>query len=352
MRSASISSATAARPASATADRCRNRSRKAVHENDLVVCSVLSGNRNFEGRINPHVKANYLASPPLVVAYASPARPTSTSRPSRLGQDKDGNDVYLNDIWPSQKEIADTIATVDDARDVLRSSTARRPTGPEEWQAIQAPTATFTNGTTDSTYVQEPPFFVDMPVEPPARSARIQRGPLPRRLSAIRQRPITSARPGRSRPTRRREGICKHHGVAPRRLQQLRQPTRQRPRDDSRHVRQHPPAKSARSRHRRRRDEFISRPANRRRSTTRAEVSEEATRRWSCWPARSTAPVPRATGPPRGRTCSASGPSSPKATNASTAAISSAWACCRCSSVTAKAARRWNSTAPRRSTSP
>src|SRR5205823_10497620 len=82
----------------------------AVGEGDLVVCSVLSGNRNFEARIHPEVKANYLASPPLVVAYALAGRMDVDLDSEPLGQDRDGNDVYLRDLWPTASEIADTIA--------------------------------------------------------------------------------------------------------------------------------------------------------------------------------------------------------------------------------------------------
>ena len=83
---------------------------QAIEEQGLIAASVLSGNRNFEGRINPHVQANYLASPPLVVAYALAGRVDIDLTSEPLGKDRDGNDVYLRDIWPTQQEIADTIA--------------------------------------------------------------------------------------------------------------------------------------------------------------------------------------------------------------------------------------------------
>ena len=103
--SASTSSATAARPASATPARCRRRSRRRSNENDLVVCAVLSGNRNFEGRINQDVRNNYLASPPLCVAYALAGRMDIDLLDEPLGEDADGEPVYLADIWPSSEEI-------------------------------------------------------------------------------------------------------------------------------------------------------------------------------------------------------------------------------------------------------
>jgi len=137
----------------------------AIEGGDLVATAVLSGNRNFEGRISPHVRANYLASPPLVVAYALAGSMTRDLFNDPLGKDTDGNPVYLKDIWPTNKEIADTVhgclgAEMFAARygDVYK--------GPEEWQAIPA-----TGGVTyawddTSTYVKNPPYFEGMGVEP------------------------------------------------------------------------------------------------------------------------------------------------------------------------------------------
>ncbi len=139
---------------------------EAVQENDLVVCSVLSGNRNFEGRVNQHVKANYLASPPLVVAYALAGTTEIDLVTEPLGQDQQGNDVYLSDIWPSQKEISDTIATsLTPAMFTHQYSTASQ--GPPEWQSISGAEGDLFQWDEKSTYVQEPPFFIDMPSEPP-----------------------------------------------------------------------------------------------------------------------------------------------------------------------------------------
>lgn len=138
---------------------------KAVIDGDLVAASVLSGNRNFEGRVNPLVKANYLASPPLVVAYSLVGTVDIDLDNDPLGQDPDGNDVYLKDIWPTQAEIASTIASsMNPEMFVEQYSTAAA--GPEEWQAIKAAEGDLYAWNEDSTYVQEPPFFVDMPVEP------------------------------------------------------------------------------------------------------------------------------------------------------------------------------------------
>src|SRR5690606_29022416 len=142
----------------------------AVADHDLVVCSVLSGNRNFEGRINQHVKANYLASPPLVVAYALAGTVDIDLSKDPIGTDKDGNDVYLSDLWPSQQEIADTMADAISA-EVYEREYSRATEGPEEWKAVQAPSGDIFDWDQSSTYIQEPPFFVDMPVDPPPIAA-------------------------------------------------------------------------------------------------------------------------------------------------------------------------------------
>ncbi|QDT48110.1 Aconitate hydratase precursor [Symmachiella dynata] len=139
---------------------------EAVTEGDLVVSAVLSGNRNFEGRINQQVKANYLASPPLVVAYAIAGTTDIDLSKDSLGKDSDGNDVFLKDIWPSQKEITDTIASSLDA-EMFATQYAHAADGPPEWQAISGAEGNLFAWDEKSTYVQEPPFFVDMPVEPP-----------------------------------------------------------------------------------------------------------------------------------------------------------------------------------------
>ena len=142
----------------------------AIVEGDLVATSVLSGNRNFEGRINQHVKANYLASPPLVVAYALAGTTDIDLTTEPLGQDNDGNDVYLSDLWPSQKEISDTMADAISA-EIFEKEYTHATEGPEEWKAVQAPSGDLFEWDESSTYIQEPPFFVDMPVDPAPISA-------------------------------------------------------------------------------------------------------------------------------------------------------------------------------------
>jgi aconitate hydratase len=137
----------------------------AVQANDLVVCAVLSGNRNFEGRINPYVRANYLASPPLVVAYALAGTTDIDLTTQPVGQDQQGNDVYLSDIWPSQQEIADTIAA-SMSPEMFVKQYSHATEGPPEWQAIPGGSGDLFQWDSESTYVQEPPFFVDMPATP------------------------------------------------------------------------------------------------------------------------------------------------------------------------------------------
>lgn len=137
----------------------------AIDEGDLVAAAVLSGNRNFEGRVNSLVKANYLASPPLVVAYALVGTVDIDLNTDPLGQDQQGNDVFLRDIWPSQQEIASTVST-SMTPEMFTEQYSTATEGPDEWQAIGSSGGDIYDWTADSTYIQEPPFFVDMPLEP------------------------------------------------------------------------------------------------------------------------------------------------------------------------------------------
>ncbi|MCL0031924.1 aconitate hydratase AcnA [Dehalococcoidia bacterium] len=130
----------------------------AVKDKDLTVAAVLSGNRNFEGRVHAEVKANYLASPMLVVAYALAGTVDIDLDNDPIAQDKNGNPVYLQDIWPSQKEISDTISTsLNPAMFTNRYSSVS--TGPEEWKTITAPDGDLYDWDSESTYIQEVPFF-------------------------------------------------------------------------------------------------------------------------------------------------------------------------------------------------
>ncbi|MFL2902879.1 MAG: aconitate hydratase AcnA [Candidatus Pelagibacter sp.] len=137
----------------------------AVKENNLYAVSVLSGNRNFEGRISPLVKANYLASPPLVVAYAIAGSMRMDLYKDPLGKDSKGQDVYLKDIWPSNKEIEDTLKqSLNPEMFVNRYSNVSE--GPEQWQKIKVDKGSIYNWEENSTYVKKPPFFENLPDEP------------------------------------------------------------------------------------------------------------------------------------------------------------------------------------------
>ncbi len=149
---------------------------KAVAEADLVATSVLSGNRNFEGRISPVVKANYLASPPLVVAYAIAGRADINFDTEALGTDAAGKKVYLRDIWPSQSEVADTAAKAV-TPEMFKKRYANVFDGNEKWNDIPAAGGAVFDWNDSSTYIQEPPFFVDLAPEPapirPIEDARV-----------------------------------------------------------------------------------------------------------------------------------------------------------------------------------
>jgi aconitate hydratase len=138
---------------------------EAVNKGDLAVVSVLSGNRNFEGRINPDVKMNYLASPPLVVAYALAGTMDIDIVGEPLGQDAQGQDVYLRDIWPSEHEVAQTIEQAIHS-DMFRSSYAEVFAGDERWNSLQVPEGDRFAWEPGSTYVRLPPYFDGMPAQP------------------------------------------------------------------------------------------------------------------------------------------------------------------------------------------
>jgi aconitate hydratase len=137
----------------------------AVEEGDLVVCSVLSGNRNFEARIHPEVKANYLASPPLVVAYALAGRMDIDLETEPIGQGSDGEDVFLRDLWPTNEEIEQAVAAAVDGG-MFRKQYADVFTGDERWQALPVPEGDLYDWSEKSTYIRRPPFFEGMPREP------------------------------------------------------------------------------------------------------------------------------------------------------------------------------------------
>ena len=138
---------------------------RAVNDADLAVTSVLSGNRNFEGRINPDVKMNYLASPPLVVAYALAGRMDIDLTTEALGTGSDGRPVYLADIWPTQAEVDEVVESSISA-DMFSSRYADVFAGDETWRSLPTPTGDTFTWDAESTYVRKPPYFDDMPAEP------------------------------------------------------------------------------------------------------------------------------------------------------------------------------------------
>ena len=136
-----------------------------IKNNNIYAVSVLSGNRNFEGRISPLIKANYLASPPLVVAYAIAGTMRFDLYKDPLGKDKDGKDVFLKDIWPSNKEIEETLRNSLNAEMFIKRY-SNVSQGPEQWQKIKTEETNIYNWEDNSTYVKKPPFFDNLPDKP------------------------------------------------------------------------------------------------------------------------------------------------------------------------------------------
>ena len=160
----------AAPPASATAVPLPEPVREAIHEADIVAASVLSGNRNFGGRIGPDVRANFLASPPLVVAYALAGTVDIDLENEPIATDAAGADVYLRDIWPSQREIVETVQNSLDAGMYLEQY-GNVYDGNPQWNEIPSTDEPVYEWSDESTYIQEPPFFLDLP----QRSRRLSR---------------------------------------------------------------------------------------------------------------------------------------------------------------------------------
>ncbi|OJY15637.1 MAG: aconitate hydratase 1 [Myxococcales bacterium 68-20] len=149
---------------------------KAIDEKDLFVASVLSGNRNFEGRVHAEVRANYLASPPLVVAYALAGRADIDLSSEPLGKDKDGKDVFLKDIWPTQREVSDIVESAV-TPEMFKKVYADTYAGDKEWQSLVVPEGDLYAWEKDSTYVKHPPYFEGMGAQPggiaPIENARV-----------------------------------------------------------------------------------------------------------------------------------------------------------------------------------
>jgi len=149
---------------------------KAIDKENIYAVSVLSGNRNFEGRISPHIKANYLASPPLVVAYALAGHMEFDLYKEPLGKSKEGKDIYLKDIWPSNKEIEDTLRKALNAEMFIKRY-SNVSEGPRQWQEIKTENTSIYNWDSESTYVKKPPFFENLSDKPegfkPIKDARL-----------------------------------------------------------------------------------------------------------------------------------------------------------------------------------
>jgi len=138
---------------------------KAIEDHSLVAVSVLSGNRNFEGRISPEVRANYLMSPPLVVAYALAGHIGHNFETEPLGRGRDGGPVYLRDIWPTQKEVAETVSASIDS-EMFRSQYATVADGDQNWQQLRFPSGKTYGWEANSTYIRKAPYFDGMPAQP------------------------------------------------------------------------------------------------------------------------------------------------------------------------------------------
>ena len=179
---------------------------KAVNDADLVVAAVLSGNRNFEGRVNPDVRANYLASPPLIVAYALAGSMLVDMRNDPLGKDDAGRPVYLRDIWPSNEEIQEVVRSTITG-DLFRTRYADVFTGDANWKAVKITSAMTYGWDMGSTYVQHPPISRACERSPNRCGTSSMRASLG--CSSIQSRPITSPRPGISVRCPRPGNICK-----------------------------------------------------------------------------------------------------------------------------------------------
>ena len=222
----------------------------AVNDNDLAVVSVLSGNRNFEGRINPDVKMNYLASPPLVVAYALAGTMDIDLDTEPLGTDAEGKPVLLADIWPSPDEVASVVASAV-AADMFTRDYADVFAGDDNWRGLSVPEGDTFTWDAASTYVRRPPYFDGMPAQPGAGLRHPRReGPGEARRLGHHRPHLAGRRDQGDRPRRAVPDRARHRAV---RLQLLRVPAREPRGHDPRHVRQHPAAQPARPRHRGRR---------------------------------------------------------------------------------------------------
>ena len=318
--SASTPSVTAARRASGTRARCPSRSAPASRRATSSSCAVLSGNRNFEARIHGEVKANYLASPPLVVAYALAGRMDVDLVNEPLGQGSDGQDVFLRDLWPSRDEIDERDRQVGRRARCSRATYADVFTGDERWRALDTPEGELYAWEDASTYVRLPPYFEGDAARAGAGGGRRGRA-LPRHARRLgHDRPHLAGRrdparfAGREVPRRARRRAA--------RVQLVRRAARQPRGDGARHVRERPAARTCSCRAARGPGPSTSPTARRGRSSTSPSATAPRACRRSSSPARSTAPARRATGRRRARTCSACAPRSRTRTSGSTARTS------------------------------
>ena len=214
----------------------------AVNEKDLAVTAVLSGNRNFEGRINPDVKMNYLASPPLVIAYALAGSMNFDFEVDALGTDSEGNDVFLKDIWPDAAEVQDTIDSSIN-KDMFTHQYASVFEGDDRWRNLETPTGATFEWDAESTYVRKPPYFDGMTMQTTPVSDIV------RRSRAREARRLGHDRPHQPRRLHQGRKSCRpvpHRARGrPQGLQLLRLTARQPRGDDSRHLREHSPEEPA-----------------------------------------------------------------------------------------------------------
>ena len=223
-----------------------------VKDRDLIVASILSGNRNFEGRIQSQVRANYLASPPLVVAYAIAGRMQVDLTTEPLGEDSAGPPVMLKDVWPSEREIQE--AMLSSVRsEMFREQYAHVFDGDERWRSLPIPTGERFEWTDDSTYIRNPPFFEGITAEPTFPSDISSARALAVLGDSVTTDHISPAGLDSRRQSRRPLPDLKGRPAVG--LQFVWRAARQPRSDDARHVRQHPPAQPARARHRRRMDD-------------------------------------------------------------------------------------------------
>ena len=323
---------------------------KAINDNDLAVVSVLSGNRNFEGRINPDVKMNYLASPPLVIAYALAGTMDFDFDTEPLGMGTDGEAVFLEDIWPAPVDVEATIQQAI-SKEMFTTDYADVFAGDERWQSLPTPEGNTFDWDADSTYVRKPPYFDGMQLEPSPVSDITGARVLAKLGDSVTTDHISPA--GSIKADSPAGKYLAEHGVERKDFNSY---------------------GSRRGNH-----EVMIRGtfANIRLKNllldgveggfTRnflagGEQSHDLRRVGRLPGGRHPARHPRrqgvrlrvrrATGRPRAPRCSACAPSSPSPTSASTAPTSSGWACCRCSTPPARTPSRSGSPAPRRSRSP